>query len=102
MDLVLQYLYKFDYDDSPSVTETTKDYNADISNNGILSGDQSPTSPVPTSVTAEEQSDFAGQDVELANDSAQDSETEGSMEVSVPPCAFACLFIFPESSLSFF
>lgn len=96
VDLVLQYLYKLDYNDSPSATGNARE---SITDNSIevLSGDQSPTSLGPTSAAAEEQSSLFDEDGEPADDSTQDLVTEILKEVSVSPSGFACLFVFPDS-----
>ena len=101
VDLVLQYLYKLDYNDSPSVTEPARD--SHIWNlNGIQPREQSRTSLAPTSVLTDEQSGFADQNFESADNNIPNPEDEDSMEVSVSPFEFALLTLFPGSSLSLF
>ena len=102
MDLVLQYLYKLDYNDSPSATENTRDSISDGTTEAP-SGNQSATPLEPTSSAAEEQSGSADEDEEPADedgepadDSTQNHVIEGLKEVSVSPSHFARLFGFAE------
>ena len=79
---VLQYLYKFDYEDSP-VAENTADPNADTKE--TLSEDQSNTSPVPTSTAEDEDMfDLPDRNLDPADESTQNPNTERLKEVSCP------------------
>ena len=94
VDLVLQYLYKLDYSDSPSGAGKTRDFTADSSTE-VPSGDQSPTPSVPISASAGEQSGVADRNFERAVDSIPDVLTELSKDVKSPVSDFCFVHLCP-------